>query len=229
MREEVWVPGPYRLEGILETPDPEAVASGAVAGGAVVSHPHPLYGGSMTLPVVHHTAKACREAGLATLRFNFRGVGRSEGLFHGTDEARDVMAAAAFLGRRAGSWPLVLAGYSFGASMSALAAVGLKPAALILVAFPLVFETLEPFVFARLVEYGGPVLALCGSEDEIAPPGGVEAFLGERGLQAEMVVLDGADHLFGGRQASIERAIRDFLRGALNGKEAAGGETPAAG
>ncbi|NLT35759.1 MAG: hypothetical protein GXX83_07655 [Gaiellales bacterium] len=224
MREEVWVPGPHRLEGILEAPDPGAVEGGAVPGGAVVSHAHPLYGGSMTLPVVHHAAKGCREAGLATLRFNFRGVGRSEGLFHGTDEARDVMAAAAFLGTRVGSWPLVLAGYSFGASMSMLAAVELKPAALILVAFPLVFETLEPFVFSRIGEYEGPVLALCGTEDQIALPGRVEAFLKERGLSAEMTVLDGADHLFGGRQALIERTIGDFLQRALNGKEAAGGE-----
>jgi len=224
VREEVWVPGPHRLEGILEAPDPGAVEGGAVPGGAVVSHAHPLYGGSMTLPVVHHAAKGCREAGLATLRFNFRGVGRSEGLFHGTDEARDVMAAAAFLGTRVGSWPLVLAGYSFGASMSMLAAVELKPAALILVAFPLVFETLEPFVFSRIGEYEGPVLALCGTEDQIALPGRVEAFLKERGLSAEMTVLDGADHLFGGRQALIERTIGDFLQRALNGKEAAGGE-----
>ncbi len=229
MREEVWVPGPHRLEGILETPDSGAPAGGTVAGGAVVSHPHPLYGGSMTLPVVHHTAKGCREAGLTTLRFNFRGVGRSEGLFHGTEEARDVMAAAAFLGTRVGSWPLVLAGYSFGASMSMLAAVELKPAAVILVAFPLVFETLEPFVFSRIGDYRGRVLALCGTEDEIAPPDRVDAFLKERGLQAEMAVLDGADHLFGGRQALIERTIRDFLYGALNGKEAAGGKTRAAG
>lgn len=218
MKEQVWVPGPERLEAVLETPE-----LGSGAGGAVVSHPHPLYGGSMLLPVVHHTAKGCRAAGLTTLRFNFRGVGQSQGVFHGQEESRDVMAAAAFLKERVGPWPLVLAGYSFGASMSALAALELVPAALVLVAFPLVWEALDPFLFANIGAYRGPVLALCGAYDEIAPPAQVERFLNERGLTPEMAVLPGADHLFAGAQSQIEQAVGDFLKKVLRGKEAASG------
>ena len=70
---------------------------GPVAGGVVVAHPHPLHGGTMAQPVVYRIARACREQRLATLRFNFRGVGGSAGTFSGTEEYRDVEAAAAFL------------------------------------------------------------------------------------------------------------------------------------
>ncbi len=84
MKRTVTIPGPPALEGIYETPD------APIRGNAVVSHPHPLYGGTMVNPVVHHVAKACRRQRLATVRFNFRGVGSSEGKYQGTDEWRDV-------------------------------------------------------------------------------------------------------------------------------------------
>src|SRR5680860_617824 len=100
-KEQVVIHGEYALEGILEFP------AGDVAGGVVISHPHPSYGGTMVNPVVHHMARGCQAQNLATLRFNFRGVGNSEGSYSHSREYRDVSAAARFLrGRRARRmWP----------------------------------------------------------------------------------------------------------------------------
>src|SRR5660397_246157 len=115
-KEQVVIHGEYALEGILEFP------AGDVAGGVVISHPHPSYGRTMVNPVVHHMARGCQAQNLATLRFNFRGVGNSEGSYSHSREYRDVSAAARFLrGRLAEEAGVVLAGYSFGAGMSALA------------------------------------------------------------------------------------------------------------
>ncbi|HLA82429.1 MAG TPA: hypothetical protein VJP78_12555, partial [Thermoleophilia bacterium] len=87
--------GDSRLEGVLEWP-----GEGPIRGGVVVAHPHPLHGGTMSQPVVYRCAQASRDRGFATLRFNFRGVGGSEGAYSGRDEYRDVEAASAYLRSR---------------------------------------------------------------------------------------------------------------------------------
>src|SRR5687768_18050842 len=118
------LPGGITLEGALALPP------GAEAG-VVICHPHPRYGGDMDSPVVLTAIDACMGQGLATLRFNFRGVGDSGG---GWDEGRgerdDVRAALAHLRGLLGSPARVgLAGYSFGAAMSAAVAAGGEPLA----------------------------------------------------------------------------------------------------
>ncbi|MBI5607232.1 MAG: alpha/beta fold hydrolase [Deltaproteobacteria bacterium] len=106
--------GSLYLEGLLiRGKSPEA---------AVISHPHPLYGGDMYNQVVGHISQAFEEKGWTTLRFNFRGVGRSQGDFdEGFGEEKDVSAAIAYL-KGLGEHPIVLAGYSFGAWVNARAA-----------------------------------------------------------------------------------------------------------
>ncbi|OPZ74963.1 MAG: Alpha/beta hydrolase family protein [Actinobacteria bacterium ADurb.Bin444] len=207
MKRTVTIPGPPALEGIYETPD------APIRGNAVVSHPHPLYGGTMVNPVVHHVAKACRRQGLATVRFNFRGVGSSEGTYQGTDEWRDVGAAAEFVAHQAaGGSPLILAGYSFGARMSMLAALnGVSAHALILVAFPLMWEHLTPEAFDHIGDFRGPVLSILGQHDDVAPPEQVKAFFGDRGLEAESVLIGGTDHFFYDHHEAVEAAVEDFL------------------
>src|SRR5712691_11508132 len=128
-----------------------ALPSGA-AGGVVICHPRPLYGGDMDNPVVVRVAEVCRELGLATLRFNFRGVGASTGNHgHGRDERHDLAAALAHLAAALPSMaPLGLAGYSFGASVAAglAAEPGDLPmlAAVALIAPPLVMTGDAPLV-----------------------------------------------------------------------------------
>jgi alpha/beta superfamily hydrolase len=92
---------------------------------AVVAHPHPLYGGTMDNKVVTTVARAFRDAGAATFRFNFRGVGRSQGAHdEGRGETDDFLEVAAHAARAVGELPLLLAGFSFGGGV-ALRASGL--------------------------------------------------------------------------------------------------------
>jgi alpha/beta superfamily hydrolase len=194
------------LEGLLEAPEDRDPI-----GGIVVAHPHPLYGGTMLQPVVHHTARACRRRGFTSLRFNFRGVGASEGSYAGWDERKDVRAALRFLRERMGPVPIVLAGYSFGSLMSALAVIeGERPAGLALIAFVTRWDEFQPNFFARLGEYTGPVLAICGEQDEIAPAENVENFLTRMGVRPEMRVVEGVDHFFLGHQEEVGEAVATF-------------------
>lgn len=196
-----------RLEGLLEYPEDRPAV-----GGVVVAHPHPLYGGSMVQPVVHHVARACRRRGLITLRFNFRGVGGSEGGHSGIDEYRDVQAAFAYLETRLEDLAISLAGYSFGAAASALAVIEGTPATgLALVAFPVNWDEMMPSFFALLGTRSVPILAVCGELDDIAPPAEVEGLLRGAGVQPRMVTVGGADHFFIGLADRVGESVAAFL------------------
>lgn len=182
--------------------------------GIVVCHPHPLYGGDMDNPVVVRVAEACAALGLATLRFNFRGVGRSSGTHdHGRGEARDVEAAwdhlAGAVGGRGG---VVLAGYSFGATVvaGAAAAASPAPAGLVLIAPPLAVSGPDPFT--ALATVPGPVLLVAGTRDELCPRPALDALAG--GPRTTLRVIEGADHFFLGRLYPLGEAVAGWV-GAL--------------
>jgi alpha/beta superfamily hydrolase len=207
-----------RLKGIYEEPE-----GGEAWGGVVVAHPHPLHGATMDQPVVYRTAQACRKRGLATLRFNFRGVGESGGTYSGFDEYRDVQAAAAYMRARldaldgesglgSQSRPLALAGYSFGSIMAAMAVAGEVPVrALALIAFVVTWKDMLPAVLDKLATFSGPVLAVCGENDEIAPPQEVERVLARLKLDFSLSVVEGADHFFGGVHREVGERVAAFL------------------
>jgi alpha/beta superfamily hydrolase len=221
LKGEVLFQGDHQLQGLLELPESNATRDDVVRGGVVVAHPHPLYGGTMANPVVYHVARACRARGLATLRFNFRGVGGSGGHYGGGIEHRDVRAAAAFLrGRLPEGVPLALAGYSFGAWMSVLAVKDGEAAdALALVAFPVVWEEMRPEMFQGLRAFKEPVLAVSGSRDEIAPPAEVEVFLRGLGLEPRMRVMNGEDHFFMDGHDSLGEEVSGFLARAMGAEQ----------
>ena len=261
-RGNLFFSGDDRLEGILEWPENPGVSDteygarapqgGApslrAAGGIVIAHPHPLYGGTMAQPVVYRVAQACREQGLGSLRFNFRGVGRSAGHYSGVDEYRDVEAALAFLrgrldalpGDTGGSsdagggsaedpqgsrrrLPLGLAGYSFGSVMAALAVGhGRVPVdSLALVALVVDWEELPPGMLDELARFGGPVLALCGETDDLAPPAVVEKALRGLGIDLRLEILAGTGHFFEQRQREVGRRVAAFFAGTLAGRRLA--------
>jgi alpha/beta superfamily hydrolase len=193
------VPGGVALEGALVGPP------GAGAG-VVVCHPHPLYGGDMDSPVVLAAAEACAGRGLATLRFNFRGVGGSTGAWdEGRGEQDDVRAALAHLrGLLAPPARVALAGYSFGAAMSAAVVAGGEPvAALALIAPPLGSPSWRP---PAMLGVAGPLLIVAGTEDAYCPPPAL-AVLAAALPAATVSLIDGADHFFRAGARALHTAL----------------------
>jgi uncharacterized protein len=179
-------------------------------GGLVAAHPHPLYGGDMDNPVVVRAVEVAREEGLVTLRFNFRGVGRSTGVHaKGEGELLDMRAAIeALQPRLPAGGPIGLLGYSFGAWIAArlAAAPGTDLAGLCLVAPPLAMLD-----FASLGEVRGQVLIAAGTRDPYCPTQDL-AKLTARLSGAEVATIDGADHFFFGKLFPLGESIRGWAR-----------------
>jgi alpha/beta superfamily hydrolase len=184
-------------------------AAGTAPKGAVVCHPHPQYGGSMYNNVVEAALEALWGRGFTTLRFNFRGVGESEGSYGGGDgEAQDVVSAVSFLRGQAGlhDAPMVLAGYSFGAAAAWGAAVqagALK--ALALIAAPL--RMMDTASVPRV----GNILFIGGSQDSFCPGAELEGLCARLGPGASSRVVEGADHFFGGYEDEVTAALSEML------------------
>ena len=185
-----------------------AIPAGARLG-VTVCHPHPLYGGDMDSPIVIVAVQACAEAGLATLRFNFRGVGGSAGAWdEGGGEQDDVRAALAHLrGQLPADGRVALAGYSFGASMAAaVASRGERLAGLALIAPPLAMRPWQP---PTSLGVDGPILLAAGSADDYCPASAL-AELGQALPKATVIVIDGADHFFFTQLARLAGALGDW-------------------
>ena len=204
MEEEVSIPGPgITLEGRL--------SSGTAPGGAVITHPHPLFGGSMANNVVLTAVRALAARGMSALRFNFRGVGRSTGIYGGgLEETEDVAAALAFLKSRTPG-PHYVVGYSFGAAVAGRALIqGLTADAAIFIAPPIAFMDLS-----FLPRVPGLRLIVVGDRDELCPLPSLQALLAtsQPSLEEtppEVRVIEGADHFFGDGEEILFRVLRDF-------------------
>lgn len=175
--------------------------------GVVVTHPHPLYGGSMDNNVVESMVRAYGEKGYATLRFNFRGVGKSEGAYdNGTGEQEDVRAAVTYLAQL-GKTSIDLAGYSFGAWVNAQCIDSLRDVRrMVIVSPPVNFID-----FSFLTDCPRIRLVITGSEDDIAPPGMIEEMLPVWSPDAAFRIIKGADHFYGGKTHEIKTAINGLI------------------
>jgi len=193
--------GELALEGIFLAGHEDA------ASGAIVAPPHPLFGGSMDHPVCNELAYACSDAGLASLRFNWRGVGASAGSPSGEpdDADSDYEAATRYLGETV-EGPLVAAGYSFGAA-TAIRAACREPRCrrLLLVAPPLSMLDRE-----ALSGFGGSVLIIAAGHDEFSPVAELQA-LAEGLPRASFHRIHDADHFFMAGLADIARIAGDWL------------------
>jgi uncharacterized protein len=199
--------GELTLEGRLSRP---SAAGSTSIRGAVVCHPHPLYGGSMDNNVVGAIVRALSSDGIATLRFNFRGVGRSGGVHGGgVEEMDDVRAAVARLASEENIDATVLAGYSFGARM----ALGTAPTissidTLIAVAPPIS----TPMGAPSLAGWNGRILLIAGDRDAFCAVADLEKFHREAGERSTIKIIAGADHFFGGFTDELERTIAEAIR-----------------
>ena len=180
------------------------VPNGARAG-VVLCHPHPLYGGDMDSHVVLRAAEACVARNVATLRFNFRGVGGSTGKHDdGHGEQEDVRAALAELRHRLPAGGAVaLAGYSFGAAVAAAVAAGTPIAGLALIAPPVRIVPMAPPVVS------GPFLIVVGSDDQYCSAAALEPI---RAVApgVTLTVIDGTDHFFFGALDTLGAAVESW-------------------
>jgi uncharacterized protein len=191
------------LQALLEDPQAQALAAGPRAGFAVICHPHPLFGGTMINKVVYTLARTLQEQGLPTVRFNFRGVGQSEGQYdEGRGESLDALAVIAWGRARWPEAPLTLAGFSFGAMVALLTAPAAKPARLITVA-----PAVTHVQFASVEQPSCPWLIIQGQADEVVDYREVAAFAKRFSPPPVLRLLPGVDHFFNGRLAELREAL----------------------
>lgn len=206
LRIEIPVGDELTLEGRFAAGDRPEVA--------VVAHPHPQYGGSMDNNVVLTACGAAGALGCATLRFNFRGVGRSGGHFdHGDGEVDDIIAAAGTARARTGEDArILLIGYSFGAWVATRAVDrGLRPDALLLISPPVDFVS-----FAGLSLPDLPTQVVVGGRDEYCSLTTLEAWLGSQDHRPPLQTIEGASHFYFGAERPLARILDGFLGGLLH-------------
>ena len=174
---------------------------------AVITHPHPLYGGDMHNHVVETVTRAYRKRNYTTLRFNFRGVGGSGGSYsEGAGEREDVRAALSLL-RDMGISRIELAGYSFGAWVNAhLDCRQENIHAMVMVSPPVAFMGFEAMGSIPCLK-----LVVTGSRDEIAPPEMIGKAYPLWNPEAQFEVIPGADHFYGGCTDRLEAIIVAYL------------------
>jgi len=193
------------LEALLDVPpghEPRAAV--------VFAHPLPTHGGTMHTKAVYQGTKGLVRAGCAVLRFNFRGVGKSHGVFTGGEGERgDFMAALDYMARRFPKLNLWAAGFSFGAWIALeTGAVDNRVTVLIGIAPPV---TREGYDFSNTSRSRKPKFFVQGEADDICPIQDMWKFYGALPEPKELVVIDGADHLFDGHTSEVGEALEDLL------------------
>lgn len=175
---------------------------------AIICHPHPLYGGTMQNKVVHTLMRAARDKGVSTIRFNFRGVGKSAGAHaEGVGEIDDCLAVIAWARSNLGSEKLWLMGFSFGGYIAAAAACRLQqwPEQLVLVA-----PSVEKLPFKDLMPMPGASVVMMGEADEVVASKAVFDLLeGQPGVTVERFPETG--HFFHGRLVELKEAVERHL------------------
>lgn len=175
---------------------------------AVVCHPHPQYGGTLHNKVVFRVAKAAVRLGIPALRFNFRGVGESQGTFaDGIGERDDVRAVLDYLEIRFPAAPVCVMGFSFGAQVG-LAAGALDPRVGALVGLGVPASASEWGFLAGLSK---PTLIVQGTQDNFGPREQVQALFDALAEPKRIHWVEGADHFFTGRLGEVQAALRAFL------------------
>jgi len=176
--------------------------------GVVITHPHSLYGGSMYNQVVETLVRTYQNKGLTTLRFNFRGVGQSEGMYgEGRGEKKDVISALRYL-YSLEKLNIDLAGYSFGAWVNAhIAPDDFSVSGMIMVSPPVAFLD---FSFLSSDQRIKAVVA--GGRDDIAPADTITPLMATWNPSALLEVIDGADHFYSGKIDILESVLSRLIR-----------------
>ena len=174
----------------------------------VICHPHPLFGGTMHNKVIYTLARCFNSIGLASVRFNFRGVGLSQGAYdNGIGETDDLLSILTWLKQSSPESVIWLAGFSFGAYVAARAAKIWPAEKLICVAPPI-----ENFPFKTLPPFSCPWILIQGDEDEVVSATAVFNWVNYLEPQPDVIKIHGAGHFFHGKLIEL----RDRLITTLN-------------
>lgn len=185
-----------RLEGKLHRTEK--------APAAIITHPHPLYGGTMNNYVLDVIESVFLEKGFTTLRFNFRGVGKSSGSYSdGKGEIEDVIGAVSFAAET-GADRVVLAGYSFGAWVNAHAQSYVQPTEMVMVSPPVAMMD-----FSEIAALPSLRLVITGENDEIAPPETIQTHLALWNPEATLRVIANGDHFYGNSLPALKAALKE--------------------
>jgi alpha/beta superfamily hydrolase len=197
-----------RLEAILKEP-----RMAPARGVALVLHPHPLGGGTMHNKVVFRAASALNDAGLVTLRINFRGVGQSTGTHDdGHGEKEDVLAALDYLVTKYPNEKVTLCGFSFGARVGMEVGIDdLRVKNLISIGTPV-----GKYDFSFLKRCQKRILFVHGELDEFGAPAALEQLTQQMSAaQVQLIVIPGADHFFEGHLDELKQAITSWALASL--------------
>lgn len=188
-----------RLEALLEEPE-----EGGPREAALVCHPHPQHGGTMHNKVVYRIARGLRRAGAVVLRFNYRGVNLSEGVYdRGEGELEDARVALTLLRERYPALPVTLAGFSFGSRIALKLACGGEPARrVIAVGFPTVYKDRD-YLDGCVV----PRTFVQSTLDQFGPANELEALVAGLPEPKKLVFIEAQDHFFAGALEKLEEEI----------------------
>lgn len=190
------------LEGLLE--------KGPNKGAVVLLHPHPLYGGEMRNPVIKVLKKAAFEEGLSTLRFNFRGVGKSSGSYgEGIKEKEDLKGALDYLLSLGIERPFIVGGYSFGSMVAAKTSKeDTKIDMLVLVSPPLSMDGFE-----EVLAFKGPKLVIVGDQDDLCPLKKLEEWYRNLPEPKKLHIIKNCDHFYSwGMHVAVANPFKEFLK-----------------
>lgn len=199
---KIFLKGPEgKLEALITLAEPGNVV-------AVICHPHPLFGGTMNNKVIYSIARALKDLGIITIRFNFRGVEKSEGAYaEGIGESEDLVAILDWLTSLKPDNKIWLAGFSFGAYVATRVANHANVDQLITVA-----PAVESFNFKALSHPACPWLVIQGDQDEIVNPQLVYDWVKQLNPQPELTIIPEAGHFFHGKLVELKTALKHGLQ-----------------
>lgn len=203
-KQTFFIDGPAGCLEVMTT-SPESPTSDIVM---IICHPHPLHEGTMHNKVVTTIARAGEQSQLPTVRFNFRGVGKSEGEYgEMVGETEDLLAIVAWTQQTLPNYEIILAGFSFGSFIAASVANKMKTRQLINIA-----PAVNHADFNSLSNIQCPWLVIQGDHDEIIPPERVFEFTKNPPAPLELIVLPDAGHFFHGRLVELREILIEKLR-----------------
>ncbi len=197
-----------QLEAIIDKPS-ESVSEKYVA---VCCHPHPQHGGTMGNKVIYTASRSLAGLGITSIRFNFRGVGKSEGEYDdGVGEQDDLKAVVGWIRQEFPDFQIIFGGFSFGAYISSLQAINLGCRLLISIAPPI-----GRIEFVGFDRPNCPWLVIQGDEDELVDANKVEEWLNGFQEPAELHRMPAASHFFHGKLVELRSIVESSVRRILD-------------